>query len=296
MFRLFLFLAGTMAIAPSTAWGVSQCPAESVPIQIVNQSGESPPSILSAVKTPDSSLGRIHTFRSIITAVTEHVATRLEKEKLCIDSTDSKNRSLLQFVNWPLGVRDTEYPPHPVLSLDARPSNGCRVSSPWVDLVYERTPVPSIRGIVRWNARQLLVDQALLAGASNVPTGLAMPYKSKEVGAFAKDYEDSEHLGKDTSLPIEERIPPDLLWLFRRSIAWGVESFYMDTRGAIHVVAAKNAENYTRLVIAMIDRCFDSGERDIRYNSILDATDLIAPEQYKIQEIYNFMARERKMK
>ena len=48
----------------------------------------------------------------------------------------------------------------------------------------------------------------------------------------------------------------------------------------------KNAENYTQLVTALIDRCFASDKADLRYNSILDAADLVSLERYKIDGDY----------
>jgi len=39
---------------------------------------------------------------------------------------------------------------------------------------------------------------------------------------------------------------------------------------------------YTKLVIALIDRCFAADGADLHYNSILDAADLIPLEEYKI--------------
>ncbi|MDR1351570.1 MAG: hypothetical protein LBJ59_12495 [Zoogloeaceae bacterium] len=49
--------------------------------------------------------------------------------------------------------------------------------------------------------------------------------------------------------------------------------------------ANKGTEGYTRLVLALIDRCFASDEATgahLHYNNILDAADLIPLEQYKI--------------
>jgi hypothetical protein len=43
-------------------------------------------------------------------------------------------------------------------------------------------------------------------------------------------------------------------------------------------VTEKGAEGYTKLVIALIDRCFASDRAYLHYNSILDATDLISLE------------------
>jgi len=178
MLRFSLFLASMMAASTSTAGGGSQCPVDTVPIQIVNEIRSGPEAILSTAKTSDSNPH----FGAFVTAVTEHVAARLARDKLCIDSANSKKRSLLQFkkrsllqfVNWPLDTSGNE-PLAPVPSLlDARPSDGCRISSPWIDLAFERRPVPWIRAVVRWNQRQLLADQAMLAGARNVSAGRAM--------------------------------------------------------------------------------------------------------------------------
>jgi len=68
---------------------------------------------------------------------------------------------------------------------------------------------------------------------------------------------------------IEERVPPDLLWMFRHS-----DRPYGEAKG-------KRLE-YTKLVLALIDRCFASGAADFHYNSILDVTDLISLDQYKV--------------
>lgn len=277
MRRFFLFLASVMAANTSFAGGVSQCPADTIPIQIVNEISNGPETILSAARLSDS---QPH-FRAFVTAVTVHVAARLSRDKLCLDSADSKQRSLLQFANWSLDNWRNESPP-PVLPPSALPSSGCRISSPWIDLAIERGPVPSIRGVVRWNERQLLADQAVLSGARNVPPGVALPLKSREFTDFALDYADSEILREPAAKPIEERVPSDLLWLFRRSWQSTTAPFIGSARGAMNRAMEKGAEGYTKLVIALIDRCFDADGTEIHYGSILDAADLIPLEQYKI--------------
>ena len=277
MLRFSLFMASVMAASTSTAGGVSQCPVDTVPIQIVDETRNGPETTLSAARISSSAPH----FRAFVTAVTEHVAARLAKDKLCIDSADSKKRTLLQFVNWRLSVREDE--PALVPSLDARPSGGCRISSPWIDLAFERKPVPWVRGVVRWNQRQLLADQAVLAGVLNVPTGLAMPLKHSEFMHFAEgEYADSEIDHEPAAKSIEERVPPDLLWLFRRAWQSTRGPFSGGAAGAMDRAMEKGAERYTKLVIALIDRCFASDGADIQYSSILDVADLISLEQYKI--------------
>lgn len=277
MLRFSLLMAGVMVASTSTAGSVSQCPVDTVPIQMTNEIRSDPIATLSTADMRSEP----H-FRAFVTAVTEHVAARLSKEKLCINSAESKKRSLLQFVKWPLATSGNE-PLAPVPSLDARPSGGCRISSPWIDLAFERRPVPWIRGVVRWNQRQLLADQAVLAGVRNVPAGVAMPLKRKEFNQFADvEYANTELLREPAVKPIEARVPPDLLWLFRRSWQSTLAPFSGGAGNAMNNAMKKNAEGYTQFVIALIDRCFASDGAEIHYNSILDAADLISLEQYKI--------------
>lgn len=276
--RFSLFMTGVMAACTSTAGGVSQCPVDTVPIQIAYGARHGSVTTLSAAGISDSNPH----FRAFVTAVTEHVAAWQARKQLCIDNADSKKRSLLQFVNWPL-VTSGDEPLAPVSSLDARPPGGCRISSPWIDLAFGRTPVPWIRGVVRWNQRQLLADQAVLAGAKNVPPGMAVPLKQSEFIHFAEvEYANSEILREPAAKPIEERVPADLLWLFRRSWQSTRGPFSGGAGGSMEIAMKKGAEGYTKLVIALIDRCFASDGADIHYSSILDIADLIPLEQYKI--------------
>lgn len=281
MLRFALVVVSMVAASASAAGGVSQCPVEAVPIQIVNVKKSGPVTSLSAAKIS----GSRPQFRSFVRAVTEHVAARLVRDQLCIDGAESKRQSLLQFVGWEFADERGKEFLAPALSMEARLSGGCRISSPWIDIVFERRPDPWIRGVVRWNERQLLADQAVLAGARNVPTGLAMPLQLGEYGAFEDDYERSELLGRPASKPIEERIPPDLLWLFRHSWQSTRAPFGAYVGGAMGKAVEKNAEPYTKLIFALIDRCFASDGAEFRYSSILDVADLISLEQYKIDTL-----------
>lgn len=276
MLRFSLLMAGVTAAGASTAGGVSQCPVDTVPIQIMAATWRDPEATLST-----ADMRSAPHFRAFVTTVTKHVAARLGEDKLCIDSADSKKRSLLQFVNWPLVIGNKLLEPAP--SLDARPSGGCRISSPWVDLAFERRPVPWVRAVVRWNERQLLADQAVLAGVRNVPTGVAMPLAQSAYHGFAYPYADSEIRRLPAAQPIEERTPPDLLWLFRQSPQSTLVPFGGTAHGTMNTAMERSAERYTQLVIAVIDHCFASDDgADIHYSSILDVADLISLEQYKI--------------
>jgi hypothetical protein len=253
-------------------------------------------------------------------AVTEHINSRLTRDKLCITSdknikrgelqfrdlvcmntkdlecmasAEGRNRSLLQFVEWGLAIGH-EYLVPAMKFTGGRALPSCRIYSPWMDLAFYRepyrerdphvTPVSQILGIIRWNGRQLLADQAVLAGAKNVPPGLTMPLRYPDYGHFLGEYEDTEYVSRprEAAKPIEERVPPDLLWLFSRS-GGGQKYFYKAVDAAMLEATEKSAEGYTKLVIALIDRCFASNDGAyLYYTNILDAADLIPLEQYRI--------------
>jgi hypothetical protein len=306
----FLFILGVMMASTSNAEGVLPCSADVVPIQIMNEARGQPEVISSIDKISSGSTD----FRAFVTAVTAHITARLDKDKLCLNSADSKNRPLLQFVNWPLFMLYDFRVPVLHGTPWYRSSDGCLIHSPWIDIAIERKPVPWIRAVVRWNERQLLADQAVLAGAKYVPPGVAMPLMNSQLGYFINNYEDTMRRGgllmarrerhernpkeEDTTelerlerewaaeQPIEERIPPDILWLLRRTgfrLGNGKVVFIAIVDSQLRRVTAKGAENYTKLVNALIDRCFASDRAYLRYNNILDVADLIPLEQYKIE-------------
>ena len=277
------------AASAGSVWNVSRC-SNTVPIEIIAP-GYGTEIIHSPAEISDS----LPHFSAFVTVVTEHVAARQARDKLCISDTEGmkglerldsmgraafEKRSLLQFVHWHFAMGHGFYVP--VLPSMGGVHIDCRLFSPWIDLVVIRKPIPQIRGVVRWNERQLLADQAVLAGAKNVPLDRAMPL----VGAgFLGEYMDTEvHPKRRTAAkPIEERVPPDLLWLYRRSA--GGELFGSSVEWAMREARKKGAEGYTHLVLALIDRCFAADEAKgavLRYNSILDVADPALLEQYRI--------------
>ena len=277
MIRLILFLMVSVIMAGGTsmAENLSTCPVDTVPIQIVGGAGRGEVSSLSEAKITDFPPG----FTAFVTTVTKHVAAKLAQEKLCLDSAESKENSLLQFVSWPIDAGPLALVPE----LEARSSCGCRISSPWIDLIIEREPVPSVRAIARYNERQLLVDQALLTGMLNVSTGVAMPLERSELDRYADlEYAPTEIYHQPSVKPIEERVPPDILWLLRRAWQGACGRFSGPAGASIRKAMEMAAESYTEIVIVLIDRCLTSDGTHIQYNSILDLADLISLEQYKI--------------
>jgi hypothetical protein len=278
-------------------------------------------------------------FQAFVTAVMGHINSRLAREKLCIDGAKSmesmrdfrekgrhhlrtektigmnvvesmesmddakwEERSLLQFVHWKLYMGDQAYTVLPVMtSIGGRPPPSCSISSPWIDLVIYQAPVPQIRGIVYWNERQLLVDQAMLVGARDVLPDRAMPLSDTGIGYFWYRYRDTIDLQRtfDVSMRYgleihpeltarmekanKVYVPPELLWLFHRS---RLAKYPMqEVSKVMKEVVEKGADGYTKLVTTLIDRCFASGEERTKegyYRSIIDVADPVLLEQYKI--------------
>jgi hypothetical protein len=314
MLRLFLFLASMMALGANAAEAedVPPCP-DTVPIQIMLPGDKIR---LSAAEIP-ASLAR---FRAFVDTVSKHIDARMVENKLCINRAKDREsmrdagwdkRSLLQFVHWPLFMSNDYIVPAMASPQYSGPK--CWISSPWIDLLVYRgekhpsdrsdqQPIPQIIAIVYWNERQLLADQAMLSAAANVPLNRTMPLSPNELdhfireyernvslhrtlplspgelGHFIREYERSELLGKVAAKPIEERVPPDLLWLLRRSRQGS--PFTNAVHDAMDKVTER--EGHTRLVLALIDRCFASPASGVYHRSIADLTDPILLDQYRI--------------
>ncbi|MDR2690238.1 MAG: hypothetical protein LBB76_10845 [Azoarcus sp.] len=270
MLRFFLFMVSVMAIGTSAAKDVSPCPIDAVPIQIMTPGSDIKRSVAEISSDPH--------FHAFVEAVTEHIAARLIRDNLCMNGAEGKNHSLLQFVYWQFAMPyDYDVP----ILFPGGPFS-CRISSPWIDLVVDRGEVTQVRGIVRWNERQLVTDQAVLAGTKNVPPDMAMPLDLYELSYFV-----DEVRRKSAAKPVEARVPPDILWLLRSLVGTENLADVGHPRGGSMYLATKNgAEGYTKLVLALIDRCFvptASGKVDVHYKSILDIADPILLEQYKIK-------------
>jgi hypothetical protein len=282
MLRSLILMTSVVAAGSSTAGSVPPCVTSTLPVQITNEALVYPVTTLSGLKLASFEPPQ---FRTFVTAVTEHIATRLASEKSCIDSADSTKQSLVQFVKWQLVTSGNE-PLVPTLLPLVQPSGACRITSPWIDLSLERGPTPQIRAVIRWNDRQFLVDQAVLSDARDLPLGVAMPLKQRDYSDFAYGYANSEILRKPVTKSIEARIPPDMLWLFRRSWQTTLIPFTNVAMGSMNMTIEKGAASHTQLVIALINRCLDSrGGADIHYSSIFDVSDLISLEKYKINRL-----------
>jgi hypothetical protein len=177
-FMVIMMTTGGTSMAEKT----STCPVDTVPIQIVDRWGADSVTKLSAAG--EYGFSGFPSFNTFISSVTERLAARLAQENLCLNSAKSQESSLIQFAHIHVTMPKDDHTLSMTRPLETRPSDVCRISSPWIDIAIGREPVPSVRAIIRFSERQLLADQAVLAGASNVPPGVAMPLTGEEYGRY----------------------------------------------------------------------------------------------------------------
>ncbi|MDR2220673.1 MAG: hypothetical protein LBE24_08870 [Methylobacillus sp.] len=284
MLRLLFFMTSVIATSASIAGDITPCSADTVSFQVISQTGKSRVITTSGFGSKQASDPNSYRY-ALMASVRERVAVRLAEKNLCQDIAKNKERSLIQFVDWPFSTLQKKLTV-PALPPDTPSSGGCRITSPWLDVAFERKPVPQIRAIVFWNERQLWADQAILDGAKNVPSGVMMPLMGDEsIDRYATDYAESEIASGRRVASVEERIPPDLLWLFRHSPQQVTMEFFLGSLDGMKKAKEKGAEGHKRLVFALIDRCFDSNGETLHYDSILDAKDLVPLEEYKIDTL-----------
>jgi len=222
-------------------------------------------------------------FRSFITATINHLSSTLNglsvKEKRGTGEPEVKVIFVRKVFREYEGDRAVAVP----ASLIPENKLSCRLDSPWVKLDIQRSPVLRIHAIFFWNERQFLIDQALLSGDS-VTDLSTEPYDKTLFRQYSKDYVSQSRRPPENRKPgISERIPAELLWLFRRSTPYGLGIKFFS--GDMLSVKQHMEKHYAKLTNRLVDQCF-LPEHDAlqRYKTILDLRDRdIAPlDKYQI--------------
>jgi hypothetical protein len=276
---------GVAAQAAKTAQMAGDCSIPPVAIRIVDEStgtqisGEALPSL------PDS------LFKEFIIATTTHLASKLAHfTPGCQSSTGPVDLSLL-FIYRPLitpaGKARVAPGPEP-----RRPPEAFHLDSPWVQLTISRSPKPTIHAVFLWDERQVLLDQALLAGAS-LPSPPAPQSLSDQVfERYVQDYADSVLLAPSpeerarAQEAIAARIPADVLWLFRHAWQSTFAPFSMEARHALGLTLKRAAPAYIAMVEALVDRGLAATGQEERYRNLLELHGIVDVSAYRIDSIH----------
>lgn len=269
MNRFLLFFWGVVAVCASNAVQASACSENSLSIKIVDQIRGPEFSSISEISDP--------VYRNFASIITSHVESLMQRGGGCVG--EGVNYSSLIFVRGPL-IQNRPAAPLPSSSGESI-FNGCRLSSPWVDFEFDNSTTSKIRGVIRWSQRQLLVDQAMMAGDIQVADAKAAALSDGEFESYAQAYVDYELLHKPGASPLGSSIPPDILWLFRNSWQSTRGPFSLGAMNAMDNLMEREAESYSDLVISLIDHCVSSGWGELRYETVLDLKGVVPLGKYK---------------
>jgi len=255
------------------AW---MCNSNGYAIRIIDNSVTSEVRSIKAVNDPY--------FKSFITSITDYISAKFSGAGSCKDNSGEEPMNRLIFVRLPL-VTSGNDPLAPPPELDTSlPNITCHLDSPWLKLVIRHSHPPLIQGVFLWNERQFLGDQALLSNQNLSLNSPLVPLSNRLFQQYAADYADSEILrlpsGKSN---ITERIPFDVLWLFRNSPQTTFIPFSDAARSSMNTILKRATENYINLTQKLFDQCFASTQKvDQRYETVLDLRNTISLEQYQM--------------
>jgi hypothetical protein len=250
------------------------CHPEGYTLQIIDES-VAPKTRLNSIE----SVNDPH-FRSYIASLAAHVSAKFEGSPPCQGQAENQSMLNLVFVRLPLVTSgDESIAPPPSLPQEG----GCRLESPWAKLLIRPTVGAQVNAVFIWNERQFLVDQMLISGKTHASTLPLMPIPSSSFEQYAQAYANAEILPEPNSPQSDdlEKIPDDLLWLFRHGWQSTRGPFSGIARSAMKTTLERSGEGYTRLAIAIFDQCFACQHAEQHYNTILDIRD-VAPIGYPV--------------
>lgn len=229
-------------------------------------------------------------FQSYVTEVSQHIARKAGEPPQCFKHADGGPAIALYFVYRPLIVTHAPRLRGPT---DFEKSGGevsCRVDSPWATIRAGRSPSFFLRAVFTWSERQVLLDQALLADAHVVHTAPLAPLEPRAFDNFVRDYTESVLLAPSrdrqrAQIGLAERIPAEVLWLFRQAWQSTRAPFSMEARHALTETMQWVAPHYVSLTKALVNRCFVSTRVEERYDGVLELSKIFPISEYRINAV-----------
>lgn len=270
-------------VAAKEAQAAGDCSIPLAVIRIVDEStgaeisGEALPTL------PDS------LFKDFIIAITTHLASRLGPSTPGFPSGAGPADLSLLFISRPLiipaGAAKVAQRPGP-----PRPPGAGHLDSPWVQLTIGRSPKSTLQAVFLWNERQVLLDQAQLAGATLPPGPQSLSDQVFE--HYVQDYADSVLLAPSPEERVRaqdsigQRIPADILWLFRHAWQSTFAPFSMEARHALGLTLKRAAPAYIALVEALVDRGLAQDLQEERYSTLRELQGIVDVSAYRLDSIH----------
>ena len=231
-------------------------------------------------------------FKSFITSISAHLADKIDQFAQGCPSAAGKPEVTLFFIYRPLILTQAAPLRVPQGPESPRVHGSCCLESPWVQIAIDRSPNLTVHAVFTWNERQVLLDQALLAGAD-----LSGPRSPQSIAVhvfeqYVQDYADTVLLASSpeerarAQEGIAERIPADILWLFRHAWQSTFAPFSMEARHALGLTLKRAAPAYIALVEALADRCLAQDRQEEHYRTLLEVQDIVPLSAYRIDSIH----------
>jgi hypothetical protein len=159
-------------------------------------------------------------------------------------------------------------------------SGACSLRSPWMNVSVSNHP-RRISGVIFWNERQILQDQALLSGTTKegaAPRSALPRDEFERLADYYAEYNIRHTPGAQRKGT--QQIPADLLWLFRRSPQSTRGPFSVGAQSTMQEIAKSEAAYYAKLTLVLLDQCLQRPGERIRYDSIRDVSRSVELQRY----------------
>jgi hypothetical protein len=272
----FTFILISVFTVKST-YSAQSCQNIQTSIKIVDESG---------VRFSGASLETLQDspFKTYVTAISKHISTKIEEMPECQWALKTRPEVELFFIYRPLIASATK----PFTLEQAHSKGGRYLDSPWVKLSISRFPKLIVRAAFIWSERQFLLDQVLMSGQYSAPIKNLVPVERHVYKQFLRDYTESVIFASSQEAEtkalthLAERIPPDLLWLFRHARQSTRGPFIGSVRSALNTTIEKVTEQYIELTKTLLSPFFSSAPFQERYESVLDLKGVFNLDQYRI--------------
>jgi hypothetical protein len=272
----FTFILISVFTVKST-YSAQSCQNIQTSIKIVDESG---------VRFSGASLETLQDshFKTYVTAISKHISTKIEEMPECQWALKTRPEVELFFIYRPLTTPATK----PFTLEQAHSKGGRYLDSPWVKLSISRFPKLIVRSVFIWSERQFLFDQALMSGQYSAPIENLVPLERHVYRQFLRDYTESVVFAPSPEAEIKalahlaERIPPDILWLFRHAGYSTRGPFSGTVRRARDTTLEKVTGQYIELTKTLLSPFFSSAPFQERYESVLDLKGVFNLDRYRI--------------
>lgn len=231
-------------------------------------------------------------FKNFVVSISNYISDNIEKLINFYNCSNDNPKIELCFVYRPLILQKAGGECSSLITDDLKSNIISHLKSPWVTITRNRSPMLTLHAVFMWNERQVLIDQALLAGSDIAQIKSNASIEAAVFEKYVEEYANSILLAPtpeaqaEANVRIVERIPADILWLFRQGWQSTHAPFSMESRHTLHLVLERAVNQYIDLSKALFDRCFISKNTNEQFHNIFSLHSIIDINKHKIKKFH----------